>query len=115
MTGLPAAATASSASWSSAPFPAPPSAKDSLVNQSCHPERGRAPKRFLQLGKPESKDLGFDFSDDWLLTSKICHPERARLAASNASGGRSASRGTLRLRLPPTEDQQLTLANGRSE
>src|SRR5207302_8620137 len=26
-----------------------------------HPERGRAPKRFLQLGKPESKDLGFGF------------------------------------------------------
>src|SRR5205085_8131036 len=24
----------------------------------CHPERGRAPKRSLQLGKPEPKDLG---------------------------------------------------------
>src|SRR5947208_1725405 len=26
---------------------------------SCHPERGRAPARFHQRGKPESKDLGF--------------------------------------------------------
>src|SRR5437588_5101419 len=29
------------------------------VTRSCHPERGRAPIRFLQDGKPESKDLGF--------------------------------------------------------
>ena len=27
--------------------------------QNCHPEQGRAPVRFLQHGKPESKDLGF--------------------------------------------------------
>jgi hypothetical protein len=27
--------------------------------RSCHPERGRAPARILQRGKPESKDLGF--------------------------------------------------------
>ena len=39
-----------------------PSAKqDDHFDQekSCHPERGRAPARFLQGGKPESKDLGF--------------------------------------------------------
>src|SRR5438552_9705981 len=29
------------------------------VTRSCHPERGRAPIRFLQDGKPEPKDLGF--------------------------------------------------------
>src|SRR5438876_5266304 len=39
-----------------------PSAKqDDHFDQekSCHPEQGRAPARFLQGGKPESKDLGF--------------------------------------------------------
>src|SRR5437764_701555 len=30
-----------------------------LVKKSCHPEQGRALARFLQGGKPESKDLGF--------------------------------------------------------
>src|SRR5438874_11016920 len=86
MTGLPAAATASSASWSSAPFPAPPSAKDSLVNKGCHPERGRAPERFLQLGKPESKDLGFVFRKKRRLAARpraccrLCRlPARLRL------------------------------------
>src|SRR5436309_1206142 len=32
-----------------------------FVLKKCHPERGRGPKRCLQLGKPESKDLGFVF------------------------------------------------------
>src|SRR5438874_13065361 len=32
-----------------------------VLKKCCHPERGRALKRFLQLGKPESKDLGFVF------------------------------------------------------
>src|SRR5207248_2815758 len=43
-----------------------PSAKqDDHFDQekSCHPERGRAPARFLQGGKPESKDLGFGISE----------------------------------------------------
>src|SRR5437879_1925135 len=31
-----------------------------LKSKSCHPERGRAPARLLQRGKPESKDLGFE-------------------------------------------------------
>src|SRR5438045_4891225 len=33
----------------------------SLKATSCHPERGRAPARLLQRGKPESKDIGFGF------------------------------------------------------
>src|SRR5438045_166883 len=37
----------------------PPTTHHLLPNSSCHPERGRAPARFLQGGKPESKDLGF--------------------------------------------------------
>src|SRR5438067_5503697 len=32
-----------------------------FLKKCCHPERGRVPKRCLQLGKPESKDLGFVF------------------------------------------------------
>src|SRR5207245_8274649 len=29
------------------------------TKRSCHPERGRAPARTHERGKPESKDLGF--------------------------------------------------------
>src|SRR5438105_384271 len=87
MTGLPAAATASSASWSSVECPARRSAPDSLVNKGCHPERGRAPKRFLQLGKPESKDLGFVFR------------KKRRLAASPRTRSHGLHRFPRRLRL----------------
>src|SRR5438552_16246359 len=32
-----------------------------ILHTACHPERGRAPARTPQRGKPESKDLGFVF------------------------------------------------------
>src|SRR5207253_4683428 len=49
MTGLPAAATASSASWSSAPFPAPPNATDLLICERRLLARPRACCRLCRL------------------------------------------------------------------